>query len=249
MDTDKVRGQDGCRDFCNMPELTVVEARQRLSYKIFESLVVIGVFILIFLFSLDTKIGVYNLDAARYLNDTPGYVQASSYPLSAPAFWVGQRPFTVPLFYKMIGYILQNYTDQGEMEQVGRIQLLISVLAWMLLALSVCFLLKKWMLRFLAFVVVFDGWGKSIYFYVGPLDALGFSLDLHVCFISCLHHFRCLPLGDKINAGNLAASSPRLLFHCNYRTFQFRSRPECLVLIITGCTYALWLVVSIGSHP
>ncbi len=170
-----------------LTEESILETRQNLRFKILESLLVVGVFISIFLFSLDTKIGVYNLDAARYFNDTPGYVQASSYPLSDPNFWVGQRPFTVSLFYKMVGYTLQNYTNQGEMEQVGRIQLLISIVTWTLLALSICFLMKKWALRFLAFAVVLM-MGASLYITMWDRLMLSdsLSISLFVLFLACL---------------------------------------------------------------
>jgi hypothetical protein len=171
----------------NVSDQSILEERQRLSSKILESLVVIGIFFLIFLFSLDTKIGVYNMDAARYFNDTPGYVQASSYPLSDSDFWVGQRPFTVPLFYKMIGYTLQNYTDQGEMEEVGRIQFLISVVTWTLLALSTGFLMKRWLLRFIAFAVVLMV-GASLYITMWDRLMLSdsLSISLFVLFLACI---------------------------------------------------------------
>jgi hypothetical protein len=148
---------------------------------------VIGVFVSIFLFSIDTKIAVYNLDAARYFNDTPGYLQNASYSLSDSNFWVGQRPFTVPLFYKMIGYTLQNFTDQGEMEQVGRIQLFISMFTWTILALSVAILMKKWLLRFLGFAVVLMT-GASLFITMWDRLMLSdsLSISLFVLFLACV---------------------------------------------------------------
>ncbi|MBI4730860.1 MAG: hypothetical protein HY781_01790 [Chloroflexi bacterium] len=135
-------------------ECLISDTRQHKRFLFLECLTVFWTFTAIFLFSLDSKLAVYNLDAARYFNDTPGYVRTGSYSLLDSDFWVGERPFTIPLFYKAVGYTLQNFSDQGEMERVGRIQLSISILSWTLFALSVSLLLKKWMLKFLSFAVI-----------------------------------------------------------------------------------------------
>lgn len=152
-----VRTKHGVRifaKFLKISEDSMLLTRKNFDFQILEYLVIFWAFSSIFLFSVDTKIAVYNLDAARYFNDTPSYIETGSYSLLDGNFWVGYRPFTLPLFYKMVGYTLQNYTDQGEMEQVARIQLVISIITWTLLAISTSFLMKKWILRFLSFTVM-----------------------------------------------------------------------------------------------
>jgi hypothetical protein len=151
------RTQVGIRSiakFIKVPESSIFETRQTKIFRILESALIVGSFITIFIFSVDTKIAVYNLDAARSFNDTPRYVSTGSYSLLDGNFWVGKRPFTIPLFYKLIGYTPQNYSDQGEMEQVARIQLIFSIIAWTILAISVTLLMRRMVFKFISFAVI-----------------------------------------------------------------------------------------------
>ncbi len=130
------------------------EIGKRPKNKILESLVIFAFFLSIFLFSVDTKIAVYNLDAARYFNDTGGYVSIGSYSVFDANFWISDRAFTLPLLYKIEGYTLQNFTDQAQMEKVAQTQLGISIFSWTLLGLSVSILMKKWALKYLSFAII-----------------------------------------------------------------------------------------------
>lgn len=67
---------------------------------------------------------------------------------------MGKRPVTLPIFYQLVGYTLQNYSDQAEMEKVGRTQLGISIISWALLAFSFSLLMNKYALRFLTFMII-----------------------------------------------------------------------------------------------
>jgi len=137
-----------------VPESSMVDRKERRSYRILNLLLVLGAYCTIFLFSVDTKIAVYNLDVARAFNDTPGYIETGSYSLLDRNFWIGDRPFTLPLFYKLVGYHQSNMTDQGEMERVGEIQLILSIISWTLLAFSASITMSKWLLRFLVFGII-----------------------------------------------------------------------------------------------
>ena len=171
----------------NVGEDSIIETRQHRHFIILEFLAVLGAFITIFLFSMDAKIAVYNLDAARFFNDTPGYLRTGSYPLTDSNFRNGERPFTLPLLYKMAGYTLQNYSDQGEMEHVARIQLVISIITWALLALSVSLLLKKWVIKFLSFAIIeMVGASLSITMWDRLMLSDSLSISLFALFFSFL---------------------------------------------------------------
>jgi hypothetical protein len=169
----------------NGREDQIINARHQVYFRVFEFLLVFGIFTSILLFSIDTKIAAYNLDAARYFDDTPSYLRTASYSLFDSSFWAGERPFTIPLFYKIVGYTIQNYTDQGKMEQVGRIQLIFSLATWTLLGISVTLLMKKWIFRYLSFAVLIMV-GASLN--ITMLDRLmlsdSFSISFFVLFLS-----------------------------------------------------------------
>jgi hypothetical protein len=111
-------------------------------------------FILVFSIYLDEKIAVYNLDIARYYNDTSAYLQVSSLSLKNISFWAGDYPFTLPLFYKTVGYNLENYFNQTRMNQVAYIQFLFSIFSWSLLAIVISLTIKDKLAKIFSCAVI-----------------------------------------------------------------------------------------------
>ena len=53
--------------------------------------------------SLVIKIKIFELDGFRTWNDTMSYVATTIAPMNSLAFWNGERPFVLPLIYKLFG--------------------------------------------------------------------------------------------------------------------------------------------------
>ena len=123
-------------------------------YRFLGLLVLLTAYAVVFVAFLDSKYAVIHLDASRYFNDTRGYIESSSYSLSDIRFWSGSRPFTLPLFYKMIGYDFSNYIQQDAMERVGQYQVAISIFSWTLLAVVFSMGIKRRFLKILAFSII-----------------------------------------------------------------------------------------------
>jgi hypothetical protein len=128
--------------------------QSRADYRFLETLSLLMGFLLAFCLFQDEKSAVSNLDIAREYNDTISYVYTSSVPLSNIQFWAGERPFTVPLFYKMVGYQLSNFGDQDTMTRVAYYQSLFSILAWTLFAASFSFATRNKLVKVIGFAVI-----------------------------------------------------------------------------------------------
>lgn len=125
----------------------------RLSGSLLKPVLYIGVFWTIFLGFLVARLLIFNADTDRDFPDTALYALMAREPLSEPSFWVGERPFTLPMFYKAIGINRQNIWLRSEMRRIGEVQFWLSVLAWTALGISLSSLLKTRWFRPVAFGV------------------------------------------------------------------------------------------------
>ncbi len=128
--------------------------QSRKFFRLLNWLILPIAFLMILIIYFDEKQAVADLDFARGFNDTYSYVFTSSYPLSDIHFWAGMRSFTLPLFYKLIGYTSSNYFDQIAMNQVGRVQILFSELSWVILALSISLAIKDKFTKVIGFAII-----------------------------------------------------------------------------------------------
>ncbi len=97
------------------------------------------------------KLSTPAFDQAQYFRDTASYVKMAEVPLISAYFWAGERPFTLPLFYKLIGINSQNYQDPAAMSIVANWQTWISILSWALLALALAWSMRSRYTAVLAF--------------------------------------------------------------------------------------------------
>ena len=85
------------------------------------------------------------IHSPRLFGDTPDYFRVASEPFFSSSFWVADRAPVTPLFFK----ILHN-----DPELIFKAQVRFSIVAWMILALSLAFVLRSLALKFIAFATV-----------------------------------------------------------------------------------------------
>jgi len=93
-------------------------------------------------------------DSPRAFYDTYSYVAVAEKPLTSSAFWIADRSFTLPLFYKMLGVNTANYGDAGIMARVALVQRWFSVVAWSILASVVAMALRNRWVRLVGFGLI-----------------------------------------------------------------------------------------------
>lgn len=71
------------------------------------------------------------------LTDTAGYLQVAGNSPTEAAFWLGQRPWTVPLFYRLLGATTSTVDSPHLLGRVVLFQGALSTVAWLLLASAV----------------------------------------------------------------------------------------------------------------
>ena len=77
--------------------------------------------------------------------DTIAYVLIASHPLSSREFWLSDKPFIVPLFFKILG---------SDFNTIFTAQLIISILSWVCLAAACAYVMRAYALKLPAFAVV-----------------------------------------------------------------------------------------------
>lgn len=99
-------------DRFDLPFTQIDLIKAQRSYRILENVIYSLLFLFVCLFFIYEKQAVLNLDGTRSYYDTISYTNTATNSIREINFWVGQRPFTIPLFYKLIGYTISNYNDQ-----------------------------------------------------------------------------------------------------------------------------------------
>jgi hypothetical protein len=85
------------------------------------------------------------IHSPRLFGDTPDYFRVASEPLFSSSFWIADRAPTTPLFFKIL------HSDPA---LIFKTQVWFSVVAWMILALSISLVLRSFVLKPIAFVTV-----------------------------------------------------------------------------------------------
>jgi hypothetical protein len=117
----------------NHPERTIgvtFNVRSRTLYLMLFYLAILGIAIVI-------KWSYHTFDAENDFRDTISYVNGADLPLTSLAFWAGTRPFTLPLFYKLLGVGALNYTNPALMDRVSLVQSVFSLIAWSVLGITI----------------------------------------------------------------------------------------------------------------
>ena len=99
------------------------------------------------------SIQLFQLDADKLVKDTSSYVTVASRSILDKDFWAGERPFTIPLVYKLLGLTEGMSSNQQSIAVVTRFQLVFHILSWSTLA--VIFFFKMNHSRIAAFFGLF----------------------------------------------------------------------------------------------
>ncbi|MGH2619339.1 MAG: hypothetical protein ACRDHG_02045, partial [Anaerolineales bacterium] len=83
------------------------------------------------------RLVLFQLDGDRVMTDTYGYLRAAEGGIHKPTFWLGERPFTVPLVYSALGLTSEVKLDADHVRRVTAFQLGLSILGWSVLAVSI----------------------------------------------------------------------------------------------------------------
>ena len=111
-------------------------------------------YILVFILFLALKLTYKEFCLERVFRDTLGYVKVAELPFLAPNFWAGERSFSLPLLYKLLGVISLNYELPDTMAMVAAFQTWLSIACWTLLAGATAAHLRNRWLGPLAFALV-----------------------------------------------------------------------------------------------
>lgn len=114
----------------------------------FKAIAGIGLTLYVALFLLYVAVRIINLQAVqepRVFPDTRVYTNIATQSYRDLSFWVGGRPWTVPLVYKLL---------RKDFPSIARVQLGLSIVCWMLLAVAVARAVKSPGLKPLALGIV-----------------------------------------------------------------------------------------------
>ncbi len=115
------------------------------------------------------KLSTPSFDQEQYFRDTASYAAMADVPLTSAYFWAGERPFTLPLFFKLVGVTSQNYQTPDAMAVVTGWQTWLSILSWTLLGLALAGSMRVRWVGWLAFGLCL---GFSLNYEIGKWDVL-----------------------------------------------------------------------------
>ncbi len=94
-----------------------------------------------------TKRTYLEFNGERVFRDTQSYVRASETLGFSPSILAGERSFTLPLLYRIIGITQGNVSDRASMRIVSEWQTALSILSWSFLGFSLARTLRRRFLR------------------------------------------------------------------------------------------------------
>ena len=107
--------------------------------------------------------------------DTTDYLLIASQSLFSSKFWLADKPFLIPLFFKILG---------GNPHIIFTVQLYFSILCWGILAVTCAYIIRSYPLKFFVFAVVI---GFSLNQQVILWDSLLLSESLHFSLIALFY--------------------------------------------------------------
>ena len=107
--------------------------------------------------------------------DTTDYLLIASQSLFSSKFWLADKPFLIPLFFKILG---------GNPHTIFTVQLYFSIFCWGILAITCAYIIRSYPLKFFVFAVVL---GFSLSQQVILWDSLLLSELLHFSIAALLY--------------------------------------------------------------
>jgi hypothetical protein len=146
-------------------------------------LLVIFAYILIIAAFLAIKWSYFKFDVVGTFYDTRAYLMVGNNPLSSLAFWAGERPFTLPLFYKILGVNLEKDLLLINLIHIAYAQVWISIICWIALGFTVASRLRnRWVgIATFGLILMF-----SLVYEISRWDLLLLSESLSFSFFALL---------------------------------------------------------------
>jgi hypothetical protein len=174
--------------------LLIVFGIEFLGSKRLTLLVIISLYLLAFVVFVNLKLLYPTFDGERVFRDTYSYVAAGERSLASGEFWIGERSFTLPLMFKLLGLNTQNFQTNIIMSQVMRFQTWFSIVCWTFLGLTLGISIRKRWLGIGAFgIVLLFSLCLEISLWDSLLLSESISLSLFACLVGLWILFETLP--------------------------------------------------------
>jgi hypothetical protein len=108
--------------------------RMRIVGQRLGSILLVLAFVSIYILFLKGKFSYAEFNGIQPYFDSRSYVETADLPLTAPEFWMGQRPFTLPLLYKLLDVHLVDDWNHTVMRRISFVQIWLSIGCWTILA-------------------------------------------------------------------------------------------------------------------
>jgi hypothetical protein len=172
----------------------------------------------------------YAIRAPRIsFGDTRDYLLIASKSIFSPQFWLSDKPFLIPLFFKSLG---------KEPERIFNVQLELSIVCWAILAITCALVIRSYPLKLLASAIVL---GFSLTQQVILWDSLLLTESLHFS-IAALFYSSGLLLAvrwNKINA---------VIFIVLAALLAFTRDASAYMLLMAGALSLILLILFKGQR-
>lgn len=111
----------------------------------------------------------------RDYRDSTSYALTAEQSLTSLSFWAGERSFTLPLLYKIVGVTSQNVKTPATMQAVAQWQTWISIFSWVIFGLTVAKRFRQRWLGVVAFGLIL---GFSLVYDISRWDRMMLSESL-----------------------------------------------------------------------
>lgn len=126
-------------------------------------------FTVLILVAVGLKLLYLQVDEPHAMRDSASYALTSEYPLTSAKFWLGVRPFTVPLLLKALNFTLADHAKIELLRPLARVQTIFSLFSWSMLALALSQTMRRKWFKFAVFGLVLT---FSLSMQVGLWDAI-----------------------------------------------------------------------------
>lgn len=111
-------------------------------------------FAVLILAAVGLKLLYLQVDEPHAMRDSASYALTSEYPLTSAKFWLGVRPFTVPLLLKALNFTVADHWKPELLRPLARVQTIFSFFSWAVLALALSQTMRRKWFKFAMFGLV-----------------------------------------------------------------------------------------------
>ena len=187
------------------------------------------------------KYQIYTLDTYKVWTDTESYIKTSLVPMNQSGFWMGERPFVLPLFYKLFGLDLVNYWDRNFAVIVLAAQSIISYLVWSFFAYSISKQFTNTYVKMASIVVVFSlglGLHNSMW------DKLMLSESLSNSFLILIVSILLLLFSNKEKSKSWQFVLGSVFLVINIALYLFVRDSNATFVFLGGVVGAIWWLID-----